>query len=99
MFPEPTWKCGSDIAPFRIMKEERWQPIGTPGLIGFGVGFGIFLVLVRIGVPGFIPLIDHANLLFHEAGHPIIGLFSSRLAVYGGTIGQLTFPIVLAIAF
>jgi hypothetical protein len=44
-------------------------------------------------------LLDHANLLFHEAGHPIYGLFSERIAVYGGTLGQLTFPIVLAISF
>src|SRR5207302_519915 len=40
-----------------------------------------------------------ANLLFHEAGHPIVGLFSARLEPYGGTIGQLAFPIILAASF
>lgn len=37
--------------------------------------------------------------LFHEAGHPVVGLFSSRLEPYGGTIGQLVFPCVLAVSF
>jgi hypothetical protein len=37
--------------------------------------------------------------LFHEAGHPIVGLFSRRLATYGGTVGQLVFPVVLAVSF
>jgi len=37
--------------------------------------------------PGFIFGLDHANLLFHEAGHPIIGLFSNgwrRMAARSG---------------
>ena len=49
--------------------------------------------------PGFIFLLDHANLLFHEAGHPITGLFSHRLEPYGGTFGQLFFPALLMVSF
>jgi hypothetical protein len=38
--------------------------------------------------------------LFHEAGHPILGIFGNQfLASLGGTIGQLAFPIGLMIAF
>ncbi len=37
-------------------------------------------------------LLDHANLALHEAGHPIVGILSDRLAVYGGTLFQLLFP-------
>ncbi len=59
----------------------------------------VFLILLFVSEPGFIFGLDHANLLFHEAGHPIIGLFSSRLETYGGTLGQLTFPMLLAISF
>jgi hypothetical protein len=29
----------------------------------------------------------------------MVGLFSSRLEPYGGTLGQLVFPCVLAVAF
>jgi hypothetical protein len=64
----------------------------------FGAGFLVFVLILLRSEPGFIPVIDHANLLFHEAGHPIIGIFSTRLEPYGGTIAQLTFPVVLAIS-
>lgn len=41
---------------------------------------------------GWVPILDSANLAFHEAGHPLFGLFSHRLAVYGGTLMQLLIP-------
>jgi len=78
---------------------KEWADVTTSKLIGFAIGTGLFVLLVLVSESGFVFLIDHANLLFHEAGHPIIGLFSSRLEPYGGTIGQLVFPIVLAVSF
>ncbi len=45
---------------------------------------------------GWVPILDSANLAFHEAGHPIFGLFSSRLMVYGGTLMQLLMPAACA---
>src|SRR3954454_20730750 len=77
-------------------KEWDRMPAANYGL--FAGGFSLFLLLALRSEPGFIPIIDHANLLFHEAGHPLIGFFSSRLETYGGTIGQLTFPVILAIS-
>lgn len=47
----------------------------------------------------FVPIVDHANLAFHEAGHLIVGILSDRLAVYGGTLGQLIFPLAAAWQF
>ena len=44
----------------------------------------------------FVPIVDHANLAFHEAGHLLVGLVSDRLSVYGGTLGQLFFPVATA---
>lgn len=81
------------------MKGEPWRPVTLRQLIGFGLGMTVFSALIFLSEPGFVFLIDHANLLFHEAGHPIVGLFSDRLETYGGTIGQLTFPVILAISF
>jgi len=75
-----------------------WDRIPPAHYLLFGIGFFGFLAFLICSEPGFIPIIDHANLLFHEAGHPLIGLFSGRLEPYGGTIGQLTFPVVLAIS-
>ena len=46
---------------------------------------------------GWVPILDSANLVFHEAGHPIFGLLSDRLMVYGGTLMQLLMPGICAI--
>lgn len=45
---------------------------------------------------GWVPILDSANLAFHEAGHPLFGLISGRLAVYGGTLMQLLIPAACA---
>src|SRR5437868_12602223 len=79
------------------MQRDDWEPLSNGKLIGFAAGLAVFLFALFRSEPGFIFLLDHANLLFHEAGHPIIGLLSARLEPYGGTIGQLCFPAVLAV--
>jgi len=78
------------------MLRHEWEPVTKSRLAGFAAGFGLFLLVLSRSEPGFVFILDHANLLFHEAGHPIIGLFSTRLEPYGGTIGQLAFPAILA---
>jgi len=81
------------------LRTNDWNEVTTNKLLGFAAGMGVFLLLVLKSEPGFVFLLDHANLLFHEAGHPAVGLLSRRLEVYGGTLGQLAFPVVLAVAF
>jgi hypothetical protein len=81
------------------MDEGRWQKITGWKLAGFGLGLAVLGALLFASTPGFVFGLDHANLLFHEAGHPIIGIFSTRLEPYGGTIGQLVFPVALAVSF
>jgi len=77
----------------------RWAKVTGWQLFGFCLGLAVFLSLVLCSEPGFVFGLDHANLLFHEAGHPLAGLFSNRLETYGGTLGQLAFPVVLAVSF
>ncbi|MEW5930813.1 MAG: hypothetical protein AB1941_25410 [Gemmatimonadota bacterium] len=43
--------------------------------------------------------IDGVNLLLHEAGHPVFGFFGEFLAVLGGTLMQLLFPLAFAAHF
>ena len=81
------------------MERTKWDLVTKPKMIGFLVAAALFFVLVLCSEPGFIFIVDHANLLFHEVGHPIFGLFSERLETFGGTIGQLVFPVVLAVGF
>lgn len=78
------------------MRKVEWEPVTAQALAQFLIGLALFLVLVWRCEPGFIWPLDYANLLFHEAGHPIVGLFSGRLEVYGGTLGQMVFPCVVA---
>jgi hypothetical protein len=79
--------------------QSRWEPVTRASLAGFGIGMAAFLLVVFRSEPGFVFLLDHANLMFHEAGHPITGLFSERLEPYGGTIGQLAFPLIVTVSF
>jgi len=81
------------------MRSTEWDIVTRQRFAVFCVGLAVFLGLLLRSEPGFIFLLDHANLLFHEAGHPFFGLFSDRLMVYGGTLGQLVFPVVLAVSF
>ena len=71
---------------------EPWKTVSTWHVALTSIGFGILVYLLRVDEDGFL-FIDHANLLFHEAGHPIFGLFGPTLGLYGGTLGQLVFPI------
>lgn len=47
----------------------------------------------------FIPILDHANLAFHEAGHVFFGFLGSTPGLYGGILGQLVFPVVVFVSF
>lgn len=56
---------------------------------------GMLLLGVTIGVGmwrQWVWLLDTFTLALHEAGHPIVGMLSSNLMVYGGTLFQLMFP-------
>jgi hypothetical protein len=57
--------------------------------------FAGLLLFLHAG-SGWVPILDSANLAFHEAGHPLFGLVSSRLMVYGGTLMQLLLPLAAA---
>lgn len=46
-----------------------------------------------------IPLLDGANLIFHEAGHVIFSFGGEFVGLLGGTIGQLAIPLIVLVAF
>ena len=61
----------------------RWDEVPTRKLAGFLAGIGVFALLLFNSEPGFVFGLDHANLLFHEAGHPAVGAFQlKRLETY-----------------
>ncbi len=60
----------------------------------------VYIVLGRgLTGDGWVPILDSANLAIHEAGHPVVGLLSGRLMVYGGALFQMLFPALVAIHF
>jgi hypothetical protein len=78
--------------------QQDWKPLNTTGVMAFAAVFALIAWFSHSG-QRWVPLLDSANLVFHEAGHPLFGLFWERLAVYGGTLAQLSFPIVVAASF
>ena len=67
--------------------------------VGVGAFFIAVVALYFGGEPGWTGWFDDANLVFHEAGHPIYGIFGETLALYGGVLGQLTIPLIVVISF
>jgi hypothetical protein len=79
-------------------QQTTWQSVTTPVLLGVLLFAALALWFGNQGQRWF-PVLDGANLLFHEFGHPFVGLFSAQLMVYGGTLGQLIFPVAAAVQF
>ena len=80
---------------YKKIGDEPWDLVKAPEFV---VGTFFAAVISYFSNTGgrWIPVLDGANLLFHEAGHPFFGLLSNRLEIYGGTLGQLFFPILIA---
>ena len=66
--------------------------VSLGGIIAVSL-FALVCVFFHLRDEAWVPILDSANLALHEAGHPLVGLFSERLTVYGGTIFQLAFPL------
>jgi len=76
------------------VNEQQWRPVGTPAFIVSSLLVAGVCYLANTG-ERWVYVLDSANLVFHEAGHPLFGLLlGERITVYGGTLGQLVFPAV-----
>ncbi len=84
------------LEPLQEAWEAEWQPVGTASLIGVSVGLVLLCLVALTAEPGWIPLLDGVNLLFHEAGHPLFGIFRwEPLTILGGTLMQVLVPLVV----
>jgi hypothetical protein len=88
----------SAIERLRTIAAHEWRPVSTAGFLGFCAIAASVAWFAHTG-QRWVPVLDSANLAFHEAGHPLFGIFSQRLMVYGGTLGQLAFPVAAAASF
>ncbi len=55
--------------------------------------------LVRVGPLDSFYILHSINLVFHEAGHTIFGLFGTTIGFLGGMFGQLLVPLIVLVAF
>jgi hypothetical protein len=75
------------------------MPVSGWGLIAL-VAFGVFLMRwMATDSDGYLRIVDDINLVIHEAGHPIFGIFGETPMWFGGTWMELLVPAVAAIAF
>ncbi|HEX4986868.1 MAG TPA: hypothetical protein VFV71_12460 [Burkholderiales bacterium] len=78
---------------------QEWRPVATVPFAAATLLVAGACWLANTG-ERWVFILDTANLAFHEAGHPIFGmLLGSRITVYGGTLGQLVFPLVATGSF
>jgi hypothetical protein len=76
-----------------------WGPVKPAEFWTSVAAVGVLFALIFFDDDGFLLLLDGANLAFHEAGHIFFGLLGMTLGLYGGTLGQLVFPIVAGVKF
>ncbi|MCL6482505.1 MAG: hypothetical protein K6U02_12355 [Firmicutes bacterium] len=77
---------------------EAWQPISRPAYVGWLVFFGLFLLHAATDEDGYL-LLDHVNLIIHEAGHLFFSGFGFTMGIFGGTLAQLLVPALLVLHF
>lgn len=78
--------------------EDGWQPVPLAATIVACAFYGLFLLQAARG-SGPLLMIDLVFIPIHEGGHLLFRWFGEFLAVAGGTLLQLSVPLLLAIFF
>lgn len=76
----------------------EWQPVSRGVAIAWIVAYVLFLCYALAGRGGFL-FIDNANLMIHEVGHPLFGVFGYTIMILGGTLAELLAPLGCAAYF
>jgi len=84
--------------PFLEPLEDEWQPVHRAVLIFAAAFYLLFLFQAARGT-GALLMIDLVFIPIHEGGHLLFRFFGEFLAVAGGTILQLSVPLMLATFF
>jgi len=92
----PDW--WTERAPFLVALEEEWEPVPKAVFSVAVVSYSIFLFQAAhgTGLPGWMDLVF---VPIHEGGHLLFRFFGEPLAVAGGTLLQLSVPLMLALYF
>ena len=88
----PGWEA------LKALWDQEWKPVSKAARIGWLAFYGVFMLHALTNRNSFL-LIDHVNLIVHEAGHLLFGWFGSTLGLWGGTLLELLVPLALAVHF
>lgn len=80
-------------------RDNEQAPVTGISVLALAGSVFLLALFYRASDEDFIPILDHANLAFHEAGHPIFGIFGWTMGLLGGTLGQLVFPIAVFVTY
>jgi len=81
------------LARLRDVRDEPLAPVGLGKLLGALAAGGLLFLLELSSSEGWVPIMDSLNLVFHEAGHPMFGIFGEVTGFLGGTLMQLLVPL------
>ena len=79
--------------------EDAPPDVTTPAFAALTLVCAALAVFYAKSEERFVPILDHANLVLHEAGHLFFRVLGSTMELYGGTLGQLVFPVVVSVSF
>lgn len=77
--------------------DHEWQPISRVALYGWLAFYALYM-LHALRVADF-TLVYPAELILHEAGHPLFSYLGETMGLWGGTLFQLLVPALLALSF
>ena len=81
-----------------LLPEDGFAPVSRATLAGWLGFYALFFIHAATNTTGFL-VIDHANLMFHEAGHAVFGWAGYYTQILGGTIGELLVPFLCTLVF
>jgi len=84
--------------PWPTIALEEWKPVSRPVAIIAIAFYLLFLLYAALSRSNFL-FLDYANLMIHEAGHPLFSPFGETLMILGGTLAELIVPLVCAAYF
>ncbi len=91
-------KSWTERLPFLELLEGDWRPVSRAVLIVASAFYILFLYQAARG-SGVLLMMDLVFVPIHEGGHLLFRFFGEFLAVAGGTILQLSVPLMLAAFF
>jgi hypothetical protein len=81
------------------LQASPWEACGTAASASALAVMSLVALVDALSTQTWVPVLDSLNLVFHEAGHPLFGIFGwETLTILGGTLMQLIVPLLVLTA-